>query len=381
VATLVLSTGKVADIIDKTREKSQSLVTVDLSEAVNATSAVLDKTALSQLADAGLGLELQLPQGSVALSPEALRSAAAQASGSNVSFSEKAAAAASLNARQQATVKTAAVYDVSVISNGSEIVSFGGGLITVALPYTLRSGENPAGASVWRLDGDGGLQKMDAAYDALTGRTVFTTDHLSLYMTGYEAPAAEAKPWVNPFGDVKESDWFYGDVAYAHANGLFGGTGADTFSPGAPMSRGMLVTVVGRLAGANVGGYAGASSFSDVFAAQYYAPYIAWAYAGGIVGGTGGGAFSPDAPVSRQDLAVVLMNYVKLTGKSLPQKQGYSSFADGAGIASYARPAVEAVYQAGIIGGKPGGLFDPRGSATRAEVAAILRRFIETAQP
>jgi hypothetical protein len=300
---------------------------------------------------------------------------------------------ASLSARQQVTAAgSAAVYSVSVTANENDITDFGSGLVTVALPYTLKSGEKPAGAAVWRMDGDGNTQKMNAVFDAQTGRLVFSADHLSLYMTGYDTgydntdntpnntPAAEATgAWVNPFGDVKESDWFYGDVTYVHTNGLFGGVAADAFSPNTPMSRAMIVTVIGRMAGANVSGYStGAGSFGDVPVGQYYAPYVAWAHANAIVGGVSGDSFAPDAPVSRQDLAVVLMNYARFRGISLPRKQTGGEFTDSDDIASYARPAVEAIYQAKIVGGKPNNLFDPRGSATRAEVAAILRRFAES---
>jgi hypothetical protein len=159
-----------------------------------------------------------------------------------------------------------------------------------------------------------------------------------------------------------------------------GGTSAGAFSPNLPMTRGMLATVLGRLAGINASLYTGAAPFGDVDASQYYAPYVRWANANGIVNGTGGGVFAPGAPVSRQDLAVILTNYARYTGKPLSAKRAYSGFADAAAIAGYARAAVEAVCRAGIIGGKPGGLFDPEGGATRAETAAILRRFIESAK-
>jgi hypothetical protein len=189
-----------------------------------------------------------------------------------------------------------------------------------------------------------------------------------------------AEVWANPFDDVNSGDWFYGDVAYAHAKGLFGGVGAATFGPNLSMSRGMLVTVLGRLAKADVSGYANANSFSDVPADRYYAPYVAWAQANAIVSGVSGDAFAPDAPITRQDLAAVLTNYARFTGRPLPVKRAYEEFADAADIAVYAKASVESVAKAAIIGGKPGNLFDPGGDATRAEVAAMLRRYIEAVE-
>jgi hypothetical protein len=358
---------------------SSNLASIDLSQAANATSAVLPRDAVTKLADAALAVEVKLPQGSVTLTAEAAKSAAAQAAGGNVSVEVSAVAVSSLNARQQTAVGSAPVYDISLMSNNQYITSFGGGLITVALPYTLKPGEQPAGVTVWYLDSQGNIQKMNTMYDVRTGTVIFTTDHLSKYFIAYDAQAAAvAETWRNPFGDVNESDWFYGDVAYAHANGLFGGTGAGAFSPNVPMSRAMLATVMGRLAGANVGGYANTGGFGDVAAGQYYAPYVQWAQANAIMNGTDENVFAPNAPVARQDLAVILTNYARYAGKPLPAKQSYSGFADTGSIAGYAQPAVEAVNKAGVMGGKPGGVFDPQSGATRAEVAAILRRFIES---
>jgi hypothetical protein len=361
---------------------SANSASIDLSAAANAVSASLPKTAVEKLAGAALAVEIKLPQGSVTLSAEAAKSAAAQAAGGNISFEMKPALFSALNARQQATVANAPVYDISIQSNGQYVSSFDGGQITVALPYTLKSGETSDGVAVWRLDDQGNIQKMNAVYNTQTQTVTFTTDHLSLYMIGYDPKTAAetAKAWVNPFADVSSGDWFYGDVAYVHANGLFGGVSAAEFSPNAPMSRAMLVTVIGRLAGVNVSGYNGAINFIDVGAGRYYTPYVAWAQANAIIGGVGDGAFAPYAPVSRQDLAVILTNYARAAGKNLPVKQAYGGFDDAADIAPYAIPAAEAVAKAGVISGKPGNLFDPRGSATRAEAAAILRRFIAAAK-
>jgi hypothetical protein len=377
--TLSLPDSKAEEIIRSS--SSAGTASIDLSKAANATTALLPQAAVGAIAAADLALEVILPQGSVTLTPQAARSAVSQAAGANIALEVRTVSPASLNARQQAAVGGAPVYDISLTSGGEYIVSFQGGRITIALPYTLKPGEKPAGVVVWYLDGEGNVQKMNGMYDVRTQTMVFTTDHLSIYFITYDAKAAEAaEVWNNPFADVREGDWFYGDAAYVHKNGLFGGIAPGAFGPGLPMSRAMLATVLGRLAGIDASLYTGVAPFGDVDASQYYAPYVRWANAGGIVNGTGGGVFAPGAPVSRQDLAVILVNYARHTGRSLSARQAYAGFADGAAIAGYARAAVETVARAGIIGGKPSNLFDPEGSATRAEVAAILRRFVESAR-
>jgi hypothetical protein len=188
------------------------------------------------------------------------------------------------------------------------------------------------------------------------------------------APDIDAT-WRNPFGDVRESDWFYADVVYVCENNLMNGTSETAFSPQAPMTRGMLLTVLGRFSGADADAYA--DGFADAAAGAYYTPYIAWAAENGIVSGVGGGAFAPDADVTRQDIATVVARYADFAGRTLPSLRARPAFADDALTADYARDALDMLVRGGILNGKPGNRFDPAGRATRAEVAAILHRFIE----
>ena len=128
----------------------------------------------------------------------------------------------------------------------------------------------------------------------------------------------EQPAWVNPFTDANEDPWFYEDVAYVVENGLFNGTSDNTFSPNMPMTRGMLVTVLGRLADIDIEEYSGAS-FEDVDEDEYYAPYIKWAAELGIVNGTGNNIFATNADISRQDLAAILYRFAEKMGITLPQ--------------------------------------------------------------
>ena len=189
-------------------------------------------------------------------------------------------------------------------------------------------------------------------------------------------PHPTADTWKNPFIDVNAADWFYENVEYVHQNNLFEGTSANTFSPQMSMSRGMVVTVLGRLADIDTATYSGAS-FSDVDESMYYAPYVKWASEKGIVNGVGNNKFAPDVNISRQDLAVILYNYAGKMGITLPDTISASAFNDYADISGYASAAVGAMQKAGIITGKSGNVFDPKGNATRAEVAAMMQRFCE----
>jgi len=204
------------------------------------------------------------------------------------------------------------------------------------------------------------------------------TAGLSLTVFAAESEGApqgtpEGSAWQNPFADVKEADWYYHNVEYAHLNGLFSGTGAATFAPNTPMTRGMLVTVLGRMAGADVSGYT--ASFDDVADGAYYAQYTEWAREKGIVSGIGGNSFAPNAIITRQDMAVMLARYAAVMGLEASDMNTQAAFADAESIAAYAKDAAAAMQKAGIISGKPGGVFDPAAGATRAEVSAMLHRF------
>ena len=153
------------------------------------------------------------------------------------------------------------------------------------------------------------------------------------------------------------------------------GTSETTFSPDTSVTRGMIVTILGRQSGADISQYS-TSDFTDVRPDEYYARYIEWARQSGIVAGVGGNMFEPDSPVTRQDIAVLFSRFAAAISVELPVKVAYNGFADENAISPYAKEAVEQLFKAGIISGKPGNIFEPDGEATRAEVAAILYRYL-----
>jgi S-layer homology domain. len=180
--------------------------------------------------------------------------------------------------------------------------------------------------------------------------------------------------WDNPFVDVSVEDWFFRSIEYAYTEKLFSGTEADKFSPNKPLTRAMLVTVLGRMSGENVSGYE-SPGFTDVDGEAYYSDYVSWAYASGIVTGVSEGLFAPDRDISRQDLAVMLLRYAKYAGLESFAMNEKAAFTDASDISEYAAEAVTAMQIAGVINGKPNGAFDSHGTASRAETATMLHRF------
>ena len=178
----------------------------------------------------------------------------------------------------------------------------------------------------------------------------------------------------SPFTDVKPGDWCYDAVLYAKANGFFSGTSETTFSPNGTMTRGMFVTVLGRMAGIDPAKYGGDTGFTDVPEGMYYAPYVKWAAQYGITGGTGDGRFSPDALITRQQMAALFVRYFEKFGIRLTGGTQYTTVpADLDAVAPYAREAVVKLWQAGLLNGN-GTRFDPTGNASRAQAAALCQR-------
>lgn len=175
------------------------------------------------------------------------------------------------------------------------------------------------------------------------------------------------------FTDVPATHWAAGAVEFVTSQGLLQGTGASTFAPGQPMTRAMLVTALWREAGSPVVNYA--MDFDDVDEDQWYTEAVRWAVSKGIIAGTGKG-FSPDAALTRESLAAILFRYAggQVSADDL------SGYADGASVSAWAREAMNWAVAQGLITGKSGGRLDPGGTASRAEVSAILMRYVQSAQ-
>ena len=179
---------------------------------------------------------------------------------------------------------------------------------------------------------------------------------------------------INSFADVKEADWFYDAVKYVQEKGLMNGVGDTAFGPHGTTTRGMIVTILYRLEGTPA---AGTNGFTDVAAGKYYADAAAWAAANQIVSGYGGGKFGPEDPITREQLAMILMNYARIKGYDVSARADLSAFSDAASVSGYAKDAMAWANASGLIKGD-GGKLIPNGNAERAQVAVILQRFMES---
>lgn len=178
------------------------------------------------------------------------------------------------------------------------------------------------------------------------------------------------------FTDVSDNAWYKDDVAAATSLGLFAGTSSNQFSPDSPMTRGMLATVLYNLSG-NVEYGLGTGKFSDVSGKAWYKDSVDWAQATGVVAGIGGGKYGPDNNITREQLVTMLYRYADFIGKADDKRTNISKFADSTKVSRYAQDAMEWAVAEGFVSGVGNNRLDPKGNATRAQVAAILTRFVK----
>ncbi len=178
-----------------------------------------------------------------------------------------------------------------------------------------------------------------------------------------------------PFIDVSADQWYYEAVCYAYEHGLMAGTASDQFAPNTTTTRGMIVTILHRLEGAPSAESAG---FDDVAEGAWYAESVNWAAANGVVNGYGDGRFGPEDVITREQFAAILQNYAAYKGVDISARADLSGYADASAVSDWAYDALSWANAEGLIGGMSATELAPRGSATRAQAAAILMRYCET---
>jgi hypothetical protein len=331
-------------------------------------SSSLDATAsapAASLADSATGIKLTAAAGVVPTDAEL--SITTITSGTDFT---KAETAIKTTLATEETLKFK-LYDISLIQ--SKVAIQPNGTITLSIP--IPSDYDKAKVVFYRINDDGTATLIKGKVSG--DNYEVSLSRLSLYalIEGLEdVNDLTAAGDISKFTDIT-GHWAYESIKFAVENGLFNGTSETTFSPNVAMDRGMFVTVLGRIAGINAADYT-ATPFTDVKAGAYYASYAAWASENGIVEGVGGGLFAPANPITRQEMATMLNRYVGFAKITLASA-AKDPFADDASIASWAKDSVYALAFADILNGVGDNNYAPAKTATRAEVATMLTRFVQ----
>ena len=260
------------------------------------------------------------------------------------------------------------VFSLTASYGSKRVSDFGTGLVSVTIPYILQAGEKANDVFAVYIDEVGNAAAIaNSVYDAENKLLRFTTNHFSLYGVGYNAAAN--------FNDIL-NHWAKDDIQFMVNRGLLAGTNDVSFSPDAAVSRGTLAAILGRMANADISGYT-KSSFTDVKKDAYYMGYVEWVNTKDIMNGKTSAAFVPDSAITREEMALILFNYTKVMKMNLPAICAENIFADASKISAESADAVKQLQMAGILAGKSENRFDPQGIVTRAEVSAVIHRFIK----
>ena len=364
-ATVSVSSSAVTSAATAAESSADKTVTIDASKAgADVTTVTVQASVLETVSDAsGVSLTIEMPAGDVTLSGAALAAVVAEA-GTNVSLTlETGAGTESLAAAQKESltgIATGATITASLESNGKAITSFGGGRVTLSVPFTSPAANRPANKfGVYYAAPNGGLTRQPTSYAG--GKLTFSTTHFSDYVAVFE-----------PFADVTADLWYAQYALYASDHGIMNGTDKG-FEGNVNLTRAMMVTTLYRIKGASAGS---AAAFSDVASGQWFTDAVNWAAANGVASGVGDGKFAPNADMTREQMAQFLYNYAKANGKDVSKTGNVSQFADASSVSGWAKEAMAWAVGEGYINGMDGKL-NPQGTATRAQVTTVLTRFAQ----
>jgi len=348
-----------------TDKKAAVEIKVEASSSAKTVETTIPKAAINNVTGSNVqSLTVSSPVAAITFDQGTLAGIAGAASGDvNISAAHVDVNTLAESVKEQ--VGDRPVYNFSVTSGDSTISQFDGS-VTVAVPYQLAAGEEPENVVIYYINAGGELETVkDCYYDAESGKVVFKTNHFSAYAVGYKE--------VN-FSDV--SGWYKGYVNYLAARDIIQGKGDGKFTPQANITRAEFAQILANMSGDDLAAYT-ASSFADVKTTAWYAKAVGWAYANGVVQGADG-KYNPNANISRQDITLMLARYTdKIAGATLAATVDKAVFADQSNISAYAKDAVSAMQQAGIIGGYANNTFAPQANATRAEASKMIALLLQ----
>ena len=332
-------------------------VTVDVSGLKHVDSAKIPSAAVEKVEQSGAELTVRMPTGSVSLDAKAL-TAIGNAGDMTVSIRQAKLTDAqkeSIGARAQ----VAAVVDVDVMAGTVKQSSFGGGRLTISIPYAPKPGEDVSRLTVWFIRDDGSIEEKGGHYDAKTGCFVFQTEHLSRYLLVNTADTQQ-------FADVPATAYFAEAVAWVQENGITNGIGNSLFGADAPCTRAQAVTFLWRAAGSPAP-ETGTMPFADVPADSYYYDAVLWAVEHGIAKGTSDTTFGPGASCTRAQIVAFLY---RTFGTPVG---GDAAFTDITPNAYYAE-ALRWAIGTGVTTGTSRTTFSPNADCTRAQIVTFLWR-------
>ncbi|OMF97688.1 glycosyl hydrolase 53 family protein [Paenibacillus sp. FSL R7-0273] len=370
--TAKLDSNVINGLLQKVKESQaagrKAVIELKLDGAANEQTVQLTvpKEAIKLLAD-HTETAFRLNTGGAAITFDHTSVAAIGSAAADTEISVNRLAASGFPDNVRSVIGDNSVYDFTVKAANTEITQFNGGKVTISLPYAPRAGEQTNAIVAYYMDQAGSLTPVKGGYEASTGTVKLQTSHLSQYAAGYNAVT---------FSDVSSGHWYNDAVGYLAAREIAKGVGGNAFAPESMVIRADFLMMIMKAYGIEAD--AGATDHFADTENKYYSGYVSTARKLGLVSGTGDNKFNPEAVITRQDMSVIFYNALKHLGE-LPAGQNSVSldgFADAAAVAGYAKEAMKALVDAGIMTGDNNKL-TPAAQATRAQAAQLLYKAIK----
>ena len=356
-----------AQATDGTGSRDILQVSLDTPADLNQLTISLPQRGLGQItANSDSSLALQSPFLSVRFDHRALDVITNADQGGTVQVIATLVDPSTLSPEDQKKVDGRPVFDFTVTNGDTQISDFKNGHATITIPYILKPGENPSSIVVYYIKDDGNLEAVRGHYDKKSQAVIFKTKHFSNFLIGY-SPVS--------FADVRSNAWYEDAVRFLSARGITSGTTTNTFSPSQQLTRAQFLVLA-------MNGYQitpsilsednRAENFADA-GNRYYSAYLLKAKEIELTQGIGNNLFAPDKPITRQEMFVLLYNILEQLEEMpiLKDSNNKMEFQDESSLSAWAKEPVLHLYQSGIIEGS-NNLLNPKGTATRAEMAQIL---------
>jgi hypothetical protein len=390
-ATVTADSAALAEAAKTADANTQFVISGDVGDAdVSQVTANVEKDSVKAVAEAGASVKVETPVANITLPNEALKDIAAQ-SGATVSVTAelKADGSTTINlsvdsksmTKLSGGIKAAIPVILDKISKGINRTTISDSKVPLGeTPDSTESTETDTTESTTdsavSVDMNGLVAVLvgDDGTESIIPKSVIENGTAYVLLDG--SATVKVADNSKTFTDVADT-WYTDAVNFAAGHELFNGVSGSEFAPLNKMSRAMLVTVLHRLEGTPSS--TTATSFSDVESGKWYTDAISWANANDIVNGLGDGLFGTNNNITREQMATILYRYMNEQGLSVSASGDISSFPDGDAVSSYAEEAMSWAIGSGIITGKDsaeGTLLDPKGSASRAEVATMLKRMV-----
>ena len=373
VATVVaLEDAKLSEL--ENQAKDGELVLDMTKSGKEANAAVIPAETVKKLANTltkdnakAKSVLLKLTDAQISMDKESLASLAAQATSGNVSIALKETPVSALTNEQQAASEklgVAKVVSAEVKNNGTQISNFGGGRVTMSVPFTVPEGRNARDYAVYFLKNDGSKSLHAATYQV--GMMSFRVAHFSEFAIANE-------PREDDFADVADNMWYTSLIDYVARMGMMNGVGGGRFAPDMTLDRAMFAQILYNLEKPETSAQA---MFEDVSGTEWYANAVNWAAQAGVVDGVGNGKFEPTRAVTRGELVTMLYKYAQYKQYSVSDSEELSAFPDNASLPSWAKSAMEWAVGTKLISGIEGSLSADT-TATRSQAAKVLTYFME----